>query len=115
MKCKVEVRYTNRVAIVAPKGTYRNKEHWEAIDVAVEEVVEGGGMNILFDLRDAVLPGNYAVGRLVRWFTGLRNDGKTVKFLLDRKQQWVAFFEVARLHEIIETYADEQEALQSFQ
>ena len=114
MKRKVEVRYTNRVAIVAAKGTFGSEEHCDAIHSAVEEVTNDGGMNLLFDLRDAVLLGNYSVGQLVSWCSSLRSEGKTAKLLVDRKQQWVAFFELARLQEIIDTYTDEQEALESF-
>jgi len=112
---KVEIRRANEVATVAVKGTFSHREHWDAVEAAVEESVRSGSVNVLFDFREAELVGDSGFSFLVRWVVTLKNDGKTGKLLVDRKRRWVAFLEDSRLIEAIETYTDEQEAIQSFQ
>ncbi len=110
---KIDVRNTDGVTILEPKGKITIGVGDIALRDTVIEALEGGAKSILINLAEVTTIDSSGIGELVSAYTTVANRGGKLKLLhLPPKVQDI--LQITQLVTVFDVFDDEAEAVQSF-
>ena len=110
---KATVRQIGHVSVVDLSGKITIGEGDVVLREKVQEVLDGGNLNVLLNLEKVSYMDSAGIGELVACFKRAKEKGGVVK-LLNPSGKVYDLLQLTKLEEVFETYRDEKEALVSF-
>ena len=110
---KAMVRQIGHVSVVDLSGKITIGEGDVILREKVQEVLDGGNLNVLLNLEKVSYMDSAGIGELVACFKRAKEKGGVVK-LLNPSGKVYDLLQLTKLEEVFETYKDEKEALVTF-
>ncbi len=110
---KAMVRQIGHVSVVDLSGKITIGEGDVILREKVQEVLDGGNLNVLLNLEKVSYMDSAGIGELVACFKRAKEKGGIVK-LLNPSGKVYDLLQLTKLEEVFDTYRDEKEALVSF-
>ncbi len=110
---KATVRQIGHVSVVDLSGKITIGEGDVVMREKVQEVLDGGNLNVLLNLEKVSYMDSAGIGELVACFKRAKEKGGVVK-LLNPSGKVYDLLQLTKLEEVFETYKDEKEGLVSF-
>ena len=110
---KARVRHVGRVSVVDLSGRITIGEGDRVLREAIQELLENGRWHILLNLAEVSYMDSSGIGGLIAGYKHANEKSGSLK-LLNPSDRVDELLRLTRLHEVFDTFRDEQAALGSF-
>jgi anti-sigma B factor antagonist len=113
MACTATVRQADGVSIVDLSGRVTLGEGADTVRDTVRSLIRSGEMRILLNLKNVTYIDSAGLGEVVGSYATIANLGGHIK-LLHAQNKVQDALRVTRLHELFESFTEEEAAVRSF-